>query len=104
MHEAFVMDTRLGVYVLREDLDWKQYSEAERKKIWAQWQLLCSGMTNRVSELEVLVMEKLEEMYSAKTEEEMHLANNEMMEMASIICDLNILARSVYEDLAKAHF
>jgi len=104
MQEAFTFDTRLGVNVLRKDLDWNQYTEEERKKIWSQWQLLCSGMTNRVSELEKEIMERYELMYSAKTEDELHRLNDEMMEMASVICDLNILARSVYDEMNKVHF
>jgi hypothetical protein len=102
--EAFVMDERLGVEVLREDLDWSRYSEAERSKIWSKWALMCSSMINRVQHLEVEIMAKLDAMYEANTEEEMHLLNNEMMEIASVVCDLNILSRSVYADMARAHF
>lgn len=104
MQEAFIFDTRLGVQVLREDLDWAKYSAEERRQIMTRWMIICSSMNNRVQELEVDIMEKLDEMYEAKDEEEMHLLNTEMMELASVVCDLNILARSVYADLAKAHF
>jgi hypothetical protein len=102
--EAFSYDTRLGIYVLRQDLDWTQFSEEDRKKIASKWVLICSALTDRVAELEVQMMEKLEAMYSAKDEEEMHQLNSEMMDYASIACDLNILARNVFADLAKAHF
>jgi hypothetical protein len=104
MEEAFIFDTRLGVKVLRDDLDWSAFSEEERSKLWAKWALMCANMTDRVRELEVDIMNTLEKMYEAKTEEEMHQLNNEMMELASVVCDLNILARSVYSDMAKAHF
>jgi hypothetical protein len=104
MHEAFTFDTRLGVYVLRDDFDLSQLNETERKQVWGQWILICANMTDRVAELEKQMMEKLEAMYTVKTEEEMHELNTEMMELASIVCDLNILSRSVYEDLAKVHF
>jgi hypothetical protein len=104
MQEAFAFDTRLGVKVLRPDIEWERYTPEERKKIWSRWILMCSGMTDRVSELEVAIMAKLEEIYTAKTDDEMHHINDEMMELASAICDLNILARSVYEELNKVHF
>ncbi|PWK11216.1 hypothetical protein [Tumebacillus permanentifrigoris] len=104
MHEAFVFDKRLGVNILREDLDWTQFSEQERSSILTRWAIMCSGMTNRVQDLEVDIMEKLDAMYRANDEDEMHRLNTEMMEIASIVCDLNILSRSVYADLAKAHF
>ena len=104
MQEAFTFDTRLGVTVLREDIDWTRYSPEERGKIWAKWALLCSSMVGRVAELEIEIMKKLDAMYEVKTEDEMHEINNEMMELASIVCDLNILSRSVYADMAKAHF
>ncbi|TCP55477.1 hypothetical protein EV586_103129 [Tumebacillus sp. BK434] len=102
--EAFAYDTRLGIYVLRPDLHWGQFSEADQKRIGSKWVLICSALTDRVADLEVQMMDALERMYSAKDEEEMHQLNNEMMEYASIACDLNILARKVYDDLAKAHF
>ncbi|KEO83920.1 hypothetical protein [Tumebacillus flagellatus] len=104
MQEAFIFDTRLGVNVLREDLDWTKYSEEERAKILTRWAIMCSGMNMRISELEVEIMEKLDQMYDAKDADEMHNLNTEMMELASVVCDLNILSRSVYADLAKAHF
>ena len=104
MQEAFVYDTRLGVNILREDLDWTQYSEQERRQILTRWAIMCSGMTNRVQDLEVDIMAKLDAMYAANDEDEMNRLNTEMMDIASIVCDLNILSRSVYADLAKAHF
>ncbi|MBL0386518.1 hypothetical protein JJB07_07640 [Tumebacillus sp. ITR2] len=104
MQEAFIFDTRLGVNVLRPDLDWTNYSEEERRKIMTRWAIMCSGMTMRISELEVEIMEKLDAMYEANDADEMHRLNTEMMEIASVVCDLNILSRSVYADLAKAHF
>lgn len=103
-NEAFVFDERLGVDVLREDLDWGRYTEGERSKIWSIWALKCSSMINRVQDLEVEIMAKLDAMYEANTEEDMHRLNNEMMEIASVVCDLNILSRSVYTDMARAHF
>ncbi|ASS76241.1 hypothetical protein CIG75_15690 [Tumebacillus algifaecis] len=102
--EAFTYDTRLGIYALRTDLDWSRLSEADRKRVGAKWVLICSALTDRVVELEVKMMDALEMMYTAKDEEEMHQLNNEMMDYASIACDLNILARNVFDDLAKAHF
>lgn len=104
MHEAFVYDQRLGVHVLRTDLDLTRYSEQERRKIMGEWAMMCASMTNRVADLEVEIMKKLDEMYAAKTDQEMHELNNQMMEIASVVCDLNILSRSVFADLAKAHF
>jgi hypothetical protein len=104
MHEAFVFDQRLGVHVLREDYDMSRLPEQERRKLFGQWALMCASMTNRVADLEVEIMAKLDELYEVKTEEEMHEVNNQMMEIASVVCDLNILSRSVYQDMAKAHF
>ena len=104
MHEAFIYDKRLGLHVLNEDYDLSQLSEDERKKVWGQWVLICANMTDRVADLEAQMMEKLEAMYTVETADEMHDLNTEMMELASTVCDLNILSRSIYEDMAKAHF
>jgi len=104
MHEAFTFDTRMGVYLLREDYDLSKLSPEERKQVWSKWILICANMTDRVAELEAKMMEKLEAMYTVETADEMHDLNTEMMDLASIVCDLNILSRSAYEDMAKAHF
>ncbi|MFD2171630.1 hypothetical protein [Tumebacillus lipolyticus] len=102
--EAFTFDARLGIYTLNSDLDWSRFTEEERKRIAARWVLICSALTDRVAELEVMMMDRIEAIYTAQDEEEMHQLNDQMMDFASVACDLNILARSVFEDLAKAHF
>lgn len=104
MHEAFLFDKRLGVYLLRPDFDASKYSAEERSRIFSQWSLLCASMTNRVSEIEAEINELLDLMYKVKTDEEMHEINHQMSELASVICDLNILSRAIHPELFKVHF
>ncbi|HEU4964818.1 MAG TPA: hypothetical protein VFV52_13310, partial [Bacilli bacterium] len=104
MHEAFIFDKRLGVYVLRDDFNAAKYTPEECSRIFSQWSLLCASMTNRVSEIEAKINELLEQMYIVKTDDEMHEINYRMSELASVICDLNILSRAIHPEMFKVHF
>lgn len=92
-HYRFCYDERLGISLPVLDLDWEEYTAAEREQILLEWEMIRGTIPDRVRHFEELINRKQDEL---NREEDFSVScqlNAAIAELASCIQDLHIWYR-----------
>ena len=84
-------DERLQVDRPFLNVDYEQLTEEERSQFELMCQEICAHIPEKIKEFEKKYMEKFEALKEAEEEEQFLAITDEMNELSSIICDLNLL-------------
>lgn len=104
MRYRFVLDERLGIKLPALDMDWDDYTPAERAQMLLEWEEIRAKIPDRIIDLERIINEKQARLAVEEDFDCCCRLNSEIAELASIINDLNIWFRVQQDyDTSRAH-
>ncbi|MFH5185491.1 hypothetical protein ACHHV8_24170 [Paenibacillus sp. TAB 01] len=98
---TFVIDDRLGIPLPQLELEWDQYSEADRSEILLRWEEIRGTIPDQVKKLEQIIIKKQAQL---NVEENFKLScqlNSEIAELAGTINELHLWFR-VNQDITSS--
>ncbi len=97
MNEYFTYDPRLKIRIPQLTKSWKVYSLHTQNRVLTEWETIRGHIPDRISELEIEINKKQEELNHEENFERSCELNNEISELASIINDLWIWFRTTQQ-------
>lgn len=98
---TFAIDDRLGIPLPQLELEWDQYSEADRSEILLRWEEIRGTIPDQVKKLEQIIIKKQAQL---NVEENFKLScqlNSEIAELAGTINELHLWFR-VNQDITSS--
>ncbi|EFM12649.1 conserved hypothetical protein [Paenibacillus curdlanolyticus YK9] len=99
----FVWNDRLGISLPTLELQWDDYTDAERLAIVEQWETIRGAIPDRIIALEQLIRVQQARLYDEEDFEASCLLNFDIAELASQINDLHIWYRINQEIESRRH-
>lgn len=99
----FIRDERLGIRLPALQLEWEEYSNAERADILLEWEEIRATIPDQIYQVEKVIIEKTKQMSEEDNFCRSCELNSEIHELASVINDLNIWFRVQQDHEAKVH-
>ncbi|MDF2722793.1 MAG: hypothetical protein K0Q59_2468 [Paenibacillus sp.] len=107
MNYEFVYDERLGIDLPQLYLEWERLSLSERASLLHEWERIRGRIPERIRKLEVIIVEKQNELNVENDFPRSCRLNTEIAELASCVTDLHLWFRvdqTIASSEGKGHY